>query len=144
MKCGICNIANVFFSIYACSNRRKVKFVYPSCLHVTPVQLQDLNLFTLTFRRKRVSRQKNGFLASCHNQSKQHVLCPMVPLWGMYSSGYTEAAKVLDTAGSLCGRQRCYPATGKQRTKTVLDLNIWEWGSNSFFFLPSAGTDTNV
>ena len=45
---------------------RKSIFVYPSCLHVTPMQLQVLNLFILKFERKRVSRQKNGLLASCH------------------------------------------------------------------------------
>lgn len=48
---------------------RKSNFVYPSCLYATPMPLQVLNLFILQFERKRVSRQKNGLLASCHCQS---------------------------------------------------------------------------
>lgn len=48
---------------------RKSNFVYLSCLYVMPMQLQVLNLFILKFERKRVSRQKNGLLASCHCQS---------------------------------------------------------------------------
>lgn len=101
MKCAMYSIGNMFFSICAYSNRKKVRFCLPSCLYVTPVQLHVLNLFILKFGRKRVSRQRNGVLASCHCQSKAACALCHVLLLATSPSDYSVIVKVVDTPSSL-------------------------------------------